>query len=78
MRDVVVSGGDVANLPIQVLESFVSQLLDIPNIRDIRLATKGFMGLPQHFLQPKVLEGFARISQEGVRAGRASWRSTPT
>jgi lysine 2,3-aminomutase len=69
VRDVVVSGGDVANLPIQVLESFVSQLLDIPNIRDIRLATKGFMGLPQHFLQPKVLEGFARISKKAFERG---------
>ncbi|HZX41727.1 MAG TPA: lysine 2,3-aminomutase, partial [Myxococcaceae bacterium] len=69
VRDVVVSGGDVANLPIQVLESFVSQLLDIPNIRDIRLATKGFMGLPQHFLQPKVLEGFARLSKKAFERG---------
>ncbi|MGZ3481035.1 MAG: KamA family radical SAM protein [Myxococcaceae bacterium] len=69
VRDVVVSGGDVANLPIQVLEAFVSQLLDIPNIRDIRLATKGFMGLPQHFLQPKVLEGFARLSRKAFERG---------
>src|SRR5205814_7829457 len=29
VRDVVVSGGDVANLPIKRLEAFVSQLLDI-------------------------------------------------
>ncbi|HSK37927.1 MAG TPA: lysine 2,3-aminomutase, partial [Actinomycetota bacterium] len=50
VRDVVVSGGDVANLPIRVLEQFVSALLDIDNIRDIRLASKGLMGLPQHFL----------------------------
>ena len=69
VRDVVVSGGDVANLPIQTLESFVSQLLDIPNIRDIRLATKGFMGLPQHFLQPKVLEGFARLAKKAFERG---------
>jgi lysine 2,3-aminomutase len=40
VRDVVVSGGDVANLPIRVLEQFVSALLDIDNIRDIRLASK--------------------------------------
>jgi lysine 2,3-aminomutase len=31
VRDVVVSGGDVANVPIAQLESFVTQLLDIPN-----------------------------------------------
>src|SRR5919204_574389 len=41
VRDVVVSGGDVANLPIEQLEQFVSALLDISNIRDVRLASKG-------------------------------------
>src|SRR6266702_99509 len=45
VRDVVVSGGDVANLPIEQLEQFVSALLDVPNIRDIRLASKGLMGI---------------------------------
>jgi lysine 2,3-aminomutase len=69
VRDVVVSGGDVANLPITVLESFVSQLLDIPNIRDIRLASKGFMGLPQHFLQPTVLEGLQRLAKKAFERG---------
>jgi lysine 2,3-aminomutase len=61
VRDVVVSGGDIANLPIGVLESFVSSLMDLPNIRDIRLATKGLMGLPQHFLQDDVLKGLERL-----------------
>jgi lysine 2,3-aminomutase len=55
VRDVVVSGGDLANLPIATLESFVGALLEIPNIRDIRLAAKGLMGIPQHFLQDEVL-----------------------
>src|SRR5688500_6055827 len=62
VRDVVVSGGDVANLPISHLEWFVSALLDIENIRDIRLATKGLMGIPQHFLQDDVLAGMERIA----------------
>src|SRR5881396_2915760 len=62
VRDVVVSGGDVANLPIKRLEAFVSSLLDIENIRDIRLATKGLMGIPQHFLQDEVLEGLERLA----------------
>src|SRR5262249_30444566 len=56
IRDVVVSGGDVANMPIKRLEEFVSSMMDLPNIRDIRLATKALMGLPQHFLQRDVLE----------------------
>src|SRR2546422_3670994 len=67
VRDVVVSGGDIANLPITVLENFVSRLLDIPNIRDIRLATKGLMGLPQHFLQDEVLRGLERLAKKADR-----------
>jgi lysine 2,3-aminomutase len=62
VRDVVVSGGDIANLPIRVLTEFVSQLLDIEHIRDIRLATKGLMGIPQHFLQDEVLRGLERLA----------------
>jgi len=61
IRDVVVSGGDIANLPIATLERFVSSLMDLPNIRDIRLATKGLAGLPQHFLQDDVLQGMERL-----------------
>src|SRR6187399_1304715 len=61
VRDVVVSGGDIANLPITVLEPFVSALLDIENIRDIRLASKGLMAIPQHFLQDSVLQGLERL-----------------
>ena len=68
VRDVVVSGGDVANLPIRVLEQFVSALLDIDNIRDIRLASKGLMGLPQHFLQPEVLAGLERLAAKAAGA----------
>jgi lysine 2,3-aminomutase len=49
VRDVVVSGGDMANVPVKRLEDFVMSLLDIENIRDIRIATKGLIGVPQHF-----------------------------
>jgi lysine 2,3-aminomutase len=63
VRDVVVSGGDVANIPVKRLEEFVLALLDVPNIRDIRLATKGLMGLPQHFLQDDVLKGYAAMAR---------------
>jgi lysine 2,3-aminomutase len=69
VRDVVVSGGDVANLPIEQLESFVSQLLDIENIRDIRLASKGLMGIPQHFLQDKVLQALDRLARKAFERG---------
>ena len=64
IRDVVVSGGDIANVPIGQLEAFVSALLDIPNIRDIRLASKGLMGIPQHFLQANVLQALERLAKK--------------
>ena len=69
VRDVVVSGGDIANLPIAQLEAFVSALMDIPNIRDIRLATKALMALPQHFLQLDVQAGLARLSKKAIDRG---------
>ncbi|HEX2236044.1 MAG TPA: lysine 2,3-aminomutase [Actinomycetota bacterium] len=69
VRDVVVSGGDMANLPIAHLEGFVGSLLDIENIRDIRLATKGLMGLPQHFLQDDVLAGLERVARKANERG---------
>ncbi|HEV7707109.1 MAG TPA: lysine 2,3-aminomutase, partial [Asanoa sp.] len=50
VRDVVVSGGDVANVPWRNLESYLMSLLNIETVRDIRLATKALMGLPQHWL----------------------------
>jgi lysine 2,3-aminomutase len=62
VRDVVVSGGDVANMPIGRLEDFLTKLLEIDNIRDIRLATKALMALPQHWLQPDVVDGIGRVA----------------
>jgi lysine 2,3-aminomutase len=62
VRDVVVSGGDVANLPWPRVEAFVSALMDIESVRDIRLASKALMGLPQHWLSPDVLAGVGRLT----------------
>jgi lysine 2,3-aminomutase len=69
VRDVVVSGGDVANVPWRQLESFLMRLLDIETVRDIRLATKALMGLPQHWLQPQVVEGMERVARTAARRG---------
>ncbi|GHF34116.1 lysine 2,3-aminomutase [Amycolatopsis bartoniae] len=69
VRDVVVSGGDVANVPWHQLESFLMRLLDIETVRDIRLATKALAGLPQHWLQPKVVEGLERVAGTAQRRG---------
>jgi KamA family protein len=62
VRDVVVSGGDVANLPWPRLEAFVSDLLDVESVRDVRLATKALMGLPQYWLTDEVRAGLERLA----------------
>jgi lysine 2,3-aminomutase len=69
VRDVVVSGGDVANLPWPRLEAFVSALLDIGSIRDIRLATKALMGLPQYWLGDDVRAGMERLGTAARQRG---------
>ena len=64
--------------PSRQLEPFVSALMDIPNIRDIRLATKGLMGIPQHFLQDSVLAGAGAAGEEGASSAAWTSRCTPT
>jgi KamA family protein len=62
VRDVVVSGGDVANLPWPRLESFVAGLMEVDSVRDIRLASKALMGLPQYWLTDEVRSGMERLA----------------
>ena len=69
VRDVVVSGGDVANMPWKNLEAFLDRLLEVDNIRDIRLATKALMGLPQHWTQDDVVEGVGRVARKARERG---------
>jgi lysine 2,3-aminomutase len=69
VRDVVVSGGDVANMPWRGLEAFVSRLMEIDSIRDIRLASKALADLPQHWLQADVLTGMERLAKTARQRG---------
>ncbi len=69
VRDVVVSGGDVANVPWKQLESFLMRLLEIDNIRDIRLATKALAAMPQHWLPPDVVDGLGRVATRARSQG---------
>jgi len=69
VRDVVVSGGDVANVPWKQLESFLMRLLEIDNIRDIRLATKALAAMPQHWLAGDVVEGLGRVATRARTQG---------
>lgn len=70
--DIVLSGGDPANMSIRQLEWLVFEIFEnVPNIRDIRFGSKALNGIPQHFLQPKVLDSFRKIlkaaKDRGVR-----------
>ncbi len=69
VRDVVVSGGDVANLPWPRLEAFVGELMAIDSVRDIRLASKALMGLPQYWLTGEVRAGMERLAATARRRG---------
>jgi len=68
IRDVVISGGDIANVAPALLEAFVMRLLEIGHIRSFRLATKAIIALPQHFLQASVLRVLERIAQKARQA----------
>ncbi|MFF1487482.1 KamA family radical SAM protein [Streptomyces sp. NPDC058319] len=69
VRDVVVSGGDIANVPWPRVEAFVDALLEIESVRDIRLASKGLIGLPQYWTDAAVLAGVARLSETARARG---------
>jgi lysine 2,3-aminomutase len=56
-------------MPWPRLEAFLDALLAIDNIRDIRLATKALMGLPQHWLQEEVRAGMERVATTARRRG---------
>jgi lysine 2,3-aminomutase len=49
-------------MPWPRLEAFIAELLTMDNIRDIRLASKAFMALPQHWLQDDVRSGMERVA----------------
>lgn len=47
LEDIVISGGDTYNLKAEHIEQIGTRLLNMPNIRRIRYATKGLCVLPQ-------------------------------
>jgi lysine 2,3-aminomutase len=68
IRDIVISGGDISNVPPELLEAFVIRMLAIGHIRSFRIATKAIIALPQHFLQASVLRVFERIARKARQA----------
>jgi lysine 2,3-aminomutase len=50
LEDIVISGGDTYNLKAEHIQDIGERLLNLPNIRRIRYATKGLAVLPQKIL----------------------------
>jgi lysine 2,3-aminomutase len=66
LEDVVVSGGDVANLKAEHLEHIGRTLLDIEHVRRMRFATKAPAILPQKLLTDhEWVEALVRVVEEG-------------
>lgn len=66
VEDVVVSGGDSYNLRPDQVEAIGMTLLDMPNIRRIRFATKGLAIMPQKVLtHHEWLDAMTRVVEYG-------------
>lgn len=66
IEDVVISGGDSYNLRADQIEAIGLTLLDIPNIRRLRFATKGLAIMPQKVLTHREwLDAVTRVVERG-------------
>lgn len=68
LEDIVISGGDSYNLKADHLELIGRRLLEMPNIRRIRYATKGLCVMPQKILTDEPwLDALTRVVELGRR-----------
>jgi lysine 2,3-aminomutase len=68
LEDIVISGGDTYNLPAKHVKAIGERLLDMPNIRRIRFATKGLAVMPMKVLtDEKWLDAMTSVLEKGRR-----------
>jgi lysine 2,3-aminomutase len=66
LEDIVISGGDSYNLPAKHIRAIGERLLDMPNVRRIRYATKGLAVMPMKMLSDdEWLEAVTEIAALG-------------
>ncbi len=66
LEDIVISGGDTFNLAAKHIEEIGTRLLEMPNIRRLRYATKGLAVMPMKILSDdKWLEAMTRVVERG-------------
>lgn len=68
LEDIVISGGDTFNLKPEHIELIGARLLNMPNIRRIRYATKGLCVMPQKILTDHAwVDALTRVVELGRR-----------
>jgi lysine 2,3-aminomutase len=71
LQDIVISGGDTYQLPAKSLKRIGDALLDIPNVRRMRFATKGPAILPSKILTDHVwTEALISVVDRGRSMGK--------
>jgi lysine 2,3-aminomutase len=66
LEDIVISGGDVYQLRAQQIEDIGNALLDMPNVRRMRFATKGPAVMPQRILTDDAwTDALTRVVERG-------------
>lgn len=66
LEDIVISGGDVYQLRAAQIESIGNALLDMPNVRRMRFATKGPAVMPQKILTDHAwIDALTRVVERG-------------
>ncbi len=66
LEDIVISGGDVYQLRAQQIEDIGNALLDMPNVRRMRFATKGPAVMPQRILTDHAwIDALTRVVDRG-------------
>ncbi len=66
LEDIVISGGDTFNLAFKHIETIGMRLLEMPNIRRLRYATKGLAVMPMKVLSDeRWLDAITRVVERG-------------
>ena len=66
LEDIVISGGDAFNLAFKHIEAIGMRLLEMPNIRRIRYATKGLAVMPMKVLtDDRWVEAMTNVAERG-------------
>ena len=66
LEDIVISGGDAFNLAFKHIENIGMRLLEIPNIKRLRFATKGLAVMPMKIMSDeRWLDAMTRVVERG-------------